>query len=146
MIHFNRRTITLAAMALGLASMGFAANADTLKDIQTRKKLLVAIDLSVPPFGMTDAAMQPQGSDVDVARALGEPLDGLSRLEAAHRAVTAVQELARDVGIPKGLGELGVREEHVRPVVEEAMKSGNVPVNPRRACAEDLARILRQSL
>jgi alcohol dehydrogenase len=83
---------------------------------------------------------------VDVARALGQPLDGLSRMEAAHRAVTAVQELARDVGIPKGLGELGVREEHVRPVVEEAMKSGNVPVNPRRACAEDLARILRQSL
>jgi len=74
MIHFNRRTITLAAMALGLASMGFAANADTLKDIQTRKKLLVAIDLSVPPFGMTDAAMQPQGSDVDVARALAKDM------------------------------------------------------------------------
>lgn len=74
MIKFNRRTFTLAAMALGLASMGFAANADTLKDIQTRKKLLVAIDLSVPPFGMTDAAMQPQGSDVDVARALAKDM------------------------------------------------------------------------
>lgn len=74
MIYFNRRTITLAAIALGLASVGFAANADTLKDIQTRKKLLAAIDLSVPPFGMTDAAMQPQGSDVDVARALAKDL------------------------------------------------------------------------
>lgn len=74
MIKFNRRTFTLATMALALAGVGFAANADTLKDIQTRKKLLVAIDLSVPPFGMTDAAMQPQGSDVDVARALAKDL------------------------------------------------------------------------
>ena len=74
MSKFNRRTFTLATMALALAGVGFAANADTLTDIQTRKKLLVAIDLSVPPFGMTDAAMQPQGSDVDVARALAKDL------------------------------------------------------------------------
>lgn len=74
MIQFNRRTFTLAAMALALTSAGFAANADTLKDIQSRKKLLAAIDLSVPPFGMTDAAMQPQGSDVDVARALAKDM------------------------------------------------------------------------
>lgn len=74
MIRFNRRTFTHAAVALGLASIGIAANADTLKEIQTRKKLLVAIDLSVPPFGMTDSAMQPQGSDVDVARALAKDM------------------------------------------------------------------------
>jgi alcohol dehydrogenase class IV len=81
---------------------------------------------------------------VEVARALGESLDGLSRMEAAARAVNAVRSLARDIGIPGGLGEYGLREEHVRPVVDEAMKSGNVPANPRRTCAEDLTRILRQ--
>ena len=76
MINFNRRTITLAAIALGLAGMGFAANANTLKEIQSRKKLLVAIDLSVPPYGMTDAAVQPIGSDVDVARAMAKDMGG----------------------------------------------------------------------
>jgi alcohol dehydrogenase len=81
---------------------------------------------------------------VDVARAMGEQVDGLSRLEGAARAVSAVRSLARDIDIPVSLGHYGLREEHVRPVVDEAMKSGNVPVNPRRACAEDLARILRQ--
>lgn len=74
MIHFNRRTITLSAIALGLAGMGFSANANTLKEIQSRKKLLVAIDLSVPPYGMTDAAVQPIGSDVDVARAMAKDM------------------------------------------------------------------------
>ena len=81
---------------------------------------------------------------VDVALALGECVDSLPRLEGAARAVSAVKALARDIGIPGGLGGFGLREEHVRPVVDEAMKSGNVPVNPRRTCAEDLERILRQ--
>jgi len=74
MIRINRRIFAQGALALSLACAGFAAAADTLKDIQARKKLLVAIDLSVPPFGMTDGAMQPQGSDVDVARALAKDM------------------------------------------------------------------------
>ena len=83
---------------------------------------------------------------IDVARALGERVDGLSRMEAASRAVAAVRSLAGDIGIPASLGEYGLREEHVERVVAEAMKSGNVAVNPRRAGAEDLAGILRQAL
>jgi polar amino acid transport system substrate-binding protein len=71
MIRISRRTFALGTVALALAGTALtAAAADTLKEIQTRKKLLVAVDLSVPPYGMTDAAMQPQGADVDVARAL----------------------------------------------------------------------------
>src|SRR5205085_1720431 len=37
---------------------------------------------------------------IAVARALGEPVDGLPRMEAAQRAVEAVRTLARDLGIP----------------------------------------------
>lgn len=83
---------------------------------------------------------------VDVARALGEEVGQLSRLDAAARAVAAVRNLARDIGMDQRLSAYGLREDHVQPVVTEAMRSGNVPVNPRRACAEDLARILRQVL
>ena len=75
MTVISRRTFALGAAALALAATALpAAAADTLKEIQSRKKLLVAIDLSVPPYGMTDAAMQPQGADVDVARALAKDL------------------------------------------------------------------------
>jgi polar amino acid transport system substrate-binding protein len=70
----TRRTFALGAVALALAGTAFAASADTLKDIHARKKLLVAIDLSVPPYGTTDANMQPAGADVDVARALAKDL------------------------------------------------------------------------
>ena len=75
MQSITRRAFALGAVALTLAATSLsAAAADTLKDIQSRKKLLVAIDLSVPPYGMTDANMQPQGSDVDVARALAKDM------------------------------------------------------------------------
>ena len=83
---------------------------------------------------------------LDVARALGERVDGLPRMAAAARAVAAVRSLAADIGIPPSLREYGLREEHVERVVAEAMKSGNVAVNPRGANAEDLAEILRQAL
>lgn len=53
---------------------GTAAHADTLADIQARKKILVGIDLGIAPFGMTDEKMQPQGSDVDTARLLAKEM------------------------------------------------------------------------
>jgi polar amino acid transport system substrate-binding protein len=61
---------TLASAAImGAAVLGASsASADALNDIHSRKKVLVGIDLGIAPFGMTDERMQPQGSDVDVAR------------------------------------------------------------------------------
>ena len=70
----SRRTFALGALALAAAGTALTASADTLKDIQARKKLLVAIDLSVPPYGMTDAKMEAAGADVDVARALAKDM------------------------------------------------------------------------
>jgi len=143
------------AMMLSAAMAGIAMNPTRLGLAHALAMPLGSWDIRVP-HGFVLAITLPRVMEfnciaepdrfTDVARALGEPVDGLSPMAAARRAVTAVQDLARDVGIPKGLGDFGVREEHVRPVVEEAMKSGNVAVNPRRACAEDLARILRESL
>jgi alcohol dehydrogenase len=57
-----------------------------------------------------------------------------------------VKRLSEDIGIPRGLGEVGVREEHLDCIAAEAVKSGNVPVNPRRASAEDLKHILQEAL
>jgi alcohol dehydrogenase class IV len=77
---------------------------------------------------------------------MGCQVDGLGKLDAAKRSIEAVRNLARDVGIPDSLSGYGLREEHVRPVVDEAMKSGNVTVNPRRATSADLEQILRRVL
>jgi polar amino acid transport system substrate-binding protein len=51
-----------------------SAHADLLDDIKAAKKIRIAIDLGVPPYGMTDGQMMPTGSDVETARLLAKDL------------------------------------------------------------------------
>jgi alcohol dehydrogenase class IV len=76
-----------------------------------------------------------------IASALGEPVDGLTPREAAEAAVEAVRRLARDVQIPERLRDLGVTREAIPAMTEDAMKSGNVLVNPRATAAADIAAL-----
>src|SRR3982074_2150850 len=64
----------IAGAAFALLSLGLAAHADTLDDIKKAGKIRIAIDLAIPPFGMTDDKMQPTGSDVDLARLLAKDM------------------------------------------------------------------------
>jgi polar amino acid transport system substrate-binding protein len=60
--------IAVAAIAvMGLAQM---ANADALDDIKKSGKIRIAVDLGVPPYGMTDDKMQATGSDIETAKLL----------------------------------------------------------------------------
>lgn len=65
---------SLLVSATILGGLSAPAVADTLDTIKARGKLLVAIDLGSPPFGMSDASMQPTGSDVETARLLASDL------------------------------------------------------------------------
>lgn len=67
----KRRTLMgIAAAALMFAPL--AASADALSDIKERGTLRAAIDMGSPPFGMTDAAMKPTGSELESAQALAD--------------------------------------------------------------------------
>lgn len=69
--HVARFAITAALACFALAA---PSKADTLDDIRQAKKVRIAVDLAIPPFGMTDDKMQPTGSDVDLARQLAKDL------------------------------------------------------------------------
>jgi polar amino acid transport system substrate-binding protein len=68
-MNFNRRHVSAMLAALSLA-IAMPASADGLSNITTRKKLRVATDMGIPPFGTLDGSLKPTGSDVEVARAL----------------------------------------------------------------------------
>lgn len=68
-----KKMIGSSLLAIGLIASA-SAHADALADIQSRKKVLVGIDLGIAPFGSTDDKMQPQGSDVDTARLLAKDM------------------------------------------------------------------------
>src|SRR5258707_921615 len=57
-----------------VAAMGVVhtASANALDDIKKAGKIRIAIDLGVPPYGMTDDKMQATGSDVATAKALAK--------------------------------------------------------------------------
>jgi polar amino acid transport system substrate-binding protein len=63
----------IVSFAFALLSM-VSATAETYDDIKKDGKVRIAIDVAIPPFGMTDDKMQPTGSDVDTARLLAKDL------------------------------------------------------------------------
>jgi polar amino acid transport system substrate-binding protein len=85
-----KKTITALAVALvAMVGASHVANADALDDIKKSGKIRIAIDLGVPPYGMTDAQMKPTGLDVEAAEMLAKdwglqfehvPTTGASRI------------------------------------------------------------------
>jgi len=66
------RSVLIAAVAL--IAVGSVAKADLLDEIKQAKKIRIAIDLGLAPYGMTDDKMQPTGSDVETAKLLAKDL------------------------------------------------------------------------
>jgi alcohol dehydrogenase class IV len=79
-----------------------------------------------------------------IAQLLGEDLTGLDEQQAAETAITAVEKLRSDIGIPPRLRDLGVTEAQLRPFAEKAFGIRRIlRVNPRTPSVEDLSEILR---
>jgi alcohol dehydrogenase class IV len=139
---------TMAGMAMNPTRLGLAhALAMPLGSWSLKIPHSIAIAVTLPLVMHFNFPAAPERF-ARVARALGQGVngDGGSTLDVAQRAAAAVGCLASAIGIPKGLSEYGLREDHVSDVVDEAMKSGNVTVNPRSTSKEELAEILRRAL
>ena len=137
---------TMAGMAMNPTRLGLAhALAMPLGSWDLKIPHSIAIAVTLPEVMAFNSAARPDRFAA-VARALGERLEQCSRDEAAALASGAVRRLADDIGIPSSLSRFGLREDHVNAVVDEAMKSGNVTVNPRATTHEELAGILRRVL
>ena len=82
----------------------------------------------------------------DIARVMGERVEGLSAEEAADKAIDAIKKLASDIGIPSGLKELGAREEDLELLAENAMQDVCRLTNPRDLSKEDIIEIYRKAM
>lgn len=69
-----KTTFGRVALTFSLLAAAGAAQADLLDTIKQARKVRVAIELALPPYGMTNDKMQPHGSDVDTAQALAKDL------------------------------------------------------------------------
>lgn len=83
---------------------------------------------------------------VDVAVAMGENVQGLSVRDAADKAITAIQKLSADVGIPAGLAELNANEKDFEVMAGNALKDICSLFNPRTAKLEDIIAIYKSAM
>lgn len=79
----------------------------------------------------------------DIAKAMGENIEGLSTMEAARKAIAAIRQLSEQVGIPANLSGLGVKEKDFEVMAENAMKDVCQVTNPRKATKEQVIGIYK---
>lgn len=108
------------------------------------------------PHGVANAILLPHvmrynlladsGKYRRIAELLGEDCSGLSDREAARVAIEAVEELSRDIGIPRTLREVGVTEDLISSMSGDAMKSGNILLNPRQTTLQDIENLFKAAM
>lgn len=82
----------------------------------------------------------------DVAKALGEKVEGLSLREAAFKAITAVNQIIRDICLSTRMRDIGVKEKDIRPMAEATMLVTRLlRSNPRRVSAESIEEIYKRA-
>ncbi|MDY3819431.1 MAG: iron-containing alcohol dehydrogenase, partial [Lachnospiraceae bacterium] len=63
-----------------------------------------------------------------------------------YMLVDLLVELNEQLGIPASLSEVGVTEDKLTVMADDAMKSGNIAVNPRSTTKQDVLSLYKKAL
>lgn len=130
----------LAGMAFNNAGLGYvhamAHQLGGLYDIAHG----VANAVLLPHVAEYNLISNPQ-KFADIAKFMGENVEGLSIRDAADLAIHAIEKLSEDVNIPSNLRALGAKEEDFEKMAELALQDGNAESNPIQGSKEDIVRI-----
>ncbi|AEX24780.1 MULTISPECIES: L-threonine dehydrogenase [Vibrio] len=82
----------------------------------------------------------------DVAKAMGVNVEGMSAEQGAAAAIDAIVTLAKDVGIPAGIKELGAKLEDIPTLADNALKDACGFTNPKQATHEEISAIFEAAM
>jgi len=82
----------------------------------------------------------------EVAACFGINTFDMSREEATEKAIEAVADLKKRIGIPDKLSDVGVKEKDLEELTEKAFLDGCHQSNPRSCTREDLKELYREVL
>ncbi len=82
----------------------------------------------------------------DIAEIFGEDISGMSERAAAEKAIEAIEQLSKDIGIPSGLKELNVDSKDFEKMAESSLKDGNAFTNPIQGTEEDVVKIFENAM
>lgn len=83
---------------------------------------------------------------VDLAAAAGVAAPGTPGEDSAELLAAHVRRLADDVGVPRGLRELGVSEDDIPRLAISTLDDACLTTNPRAATLADVERLFRDAL
>ena len=106
------------------------------------------------PHGVCNAMLLPYVEEenakyvpekfISIANVLGYDVEGKSAQECAAFVVNSMKELAKKVGIPESLGELGVNDIDFDLLSENAMKDICAPGNPVEFTKEQIIELYKK--
>ena len=81
----------------------------------------------------------------NMGKTFGLNMEYLSDEEAVNKVVNAVQELSRKLNIPQSLREVGIPEDKLRILAEQAINDPCTPGNPRSVTVDDIESIYKEA-
>ena len=109
-------------------------NGVTPATINSMREMLSVAHLCYPNYTeacyLTDKPYRPEGVSAEEARQLVEEL----------------RHLNEQLGIPATLSEVGVTADKIPAMAEDAMKSGNIPANPRQSTVKDIIKLYEKTM
>ena len=80
-----------------------------------------------------------------IARAMGVNTKGMSEDEAADAAIAAVKKLALAIGIPQHLRDIGIKEESLQQLSEDAFIDPCTGGNPKKTSVAEILEIYKKA-
>ena len=106
----------------------------------------VSVALTAPAVFRFTASACPS-RQLEAAAALGGDAEGASFAEAGEILVRSLIDLMRKLDVPNGLQEMGFTQADIPQLVEGTLPQHRVTkLSPRRAGAEDLTKLFRDSM
>lgn len=121
------KKLLAGALAFGVTfgALAASANADTLADIKSRGRVVVAVDLGHPPYGMLDGTAQQTGSDIETAKLLAEDLGVALEVVAVSGANRVPFLISNRVDVV--IASFSITEER-KKVIDYSRPYGVIPV------------------
>ncbi|MGY5537268.1 L-threonine dehydrogenase [Vibrio brasiliensis] len=82
----------------------------------------------------------------DVAKAMGIDVKDMTAEQGAEAAIAAIVALAKDVGIPSGIKELGADAKDIPTLADNALKDACGFTNPKQATHEEISAIFAAAM
>jgi len=80
-----------------------------------------------------------------VALAMGENISGLTTLEAGKKAIEAIKQLNKDLGIPEKLRDIGGKEDKIAEMARLAFEANYNRWNPRYTTEQDFLTLFQSA-